>query len=80
MSNGYTQAEMLDRIEMHVLRIEAKLDNTIVKGCALAPEHERRLSRLESSKSKGIGAVVAALLAALGALIMAIGSHIAAGK
>ena len=80
MANGYTQEQMLDRIEQHILRVESKVDMTNIHGCALKPEHDRRLAALEGWKNRGIVGMVSSLLAALGALIVAIVSHITSGK
>jgi hypothetical protein len=76
MANGYSAEQMLDRIEVHILRVEEKVDKINREGCALKPEHDRRLASLEDAKNKTVGAAIMSLLAAVGALAVAIVGHL----
>ena len=80
MANGFSVLEMLDRIEQHILRVEAKVDHTNVSGCALKPEHDRRLKDLEGFKMKALGGIVVSLLAAIGTMATAIATHLFGGR
>ena len=80
MANGDTTMAILDRIEAHILRLEQKIDSINTVGCALRPEHDRRLTQLEGTTAKVTGGLVVTMLAALGTMAAAIISHITTGK
>jgi hypothetical protein len=80
MANGYSVTEMLDRIEVHILRVEDKVESINMNGCAHLTDHNRRMESLETWKRAGVGGVVTALLAALGGLVLAIVTHLTAWR
>lgn len=58
MANGESMERVLDRIEAHILRIEAKVDKTHAEGCAQRPNDEKRLDKLEQWRDRGIGGII----------------------
>jgi hypothetical protein len=72
MEEVYTTKEMLEKIEVHVLRVEGKLDSVIAKGCALAPERDRRIRDLQDAQRRGVWVIISSLLTAIGGLTLAI--------
>jgi len=85
--NGFSDKEMIQMVlagqqglQSQIALLVEKVEAVQNRGCAHRGDDLRRIQELEGWRTKGIVGFISSLLAALGALVVAIGNHLAGGK